>query len=116
MKNKGLVVLLCLIVLSFSDSNHAHAGGPKNFTNADLMGFSIDQRHAYYTGSIISISHTLSLYDKEKGKCFSNWFFENPQQRINEIEAAVQEYTDEPPSSIILSLPQLKCGRLKEKQ
>lgn len=112
MKIKGLIVFFSLIALSFSANNHAYANGPKDFTNSDLMSFSIDQRHAYYTGSMISISHVISLYDKEKGQCFSDWFFEATNKRIMEIEEEVNGNPSLTPSTIMITLPQLKCGKL----
>ena len=114
MKNKGLIVFLCLIALSFSMHKNAHAGGPKDFTNADLMSFTVDQRHAYYTGSMITMSHAISMYDKEKGQCFSDWFFEDVNKRIIEIEEDIKKHPDHVPSMTMLVLPQIKCGKIKK--
>ena len=89
----------------------------KGFTNEDLLEFPKSERDAYLTGAILSTAHTLSLFhSKEMGQCFSDWFLEQPNNRIEEIEKEMQKYPKHPPSTILLGLPQLKCGRLKPKK
>lgn len=112
MKHKGLMLFLCLMALSISAHKNTHAAGPKDFTNADLMSFTVDQRHAYYTGSMITMSHAISMYDKEKGQCFSDWFFSAPNKRIEEIEGDVKKYPKKLPSVIMMSRAALQCGKV----
>lgn len=114
MNTNGLRVFLVAACLAISWP--VFASEPPRFTNKDLMDFTKDQRDAYYTGAVISAAHAIALYDQEKGQCFSNWFFENPQKRVTEIEEAVQKHPDHTPSSMILALPQLECGRLTDKE
>ncbi len=114
MKNKGLNTVLGLFALCVLAASNAHAAGPKDFTNTDLMSFTVDQRHAYYTGSMISMSHAISMYDKEKGQCFSDWFFEDVNKRIMEIEEDIKKHPDHVPSMTMLVLPQIKCGKIKK--
>lgn len=88
-----------------------------NFLNKDLLEFPKSERHAYITGAILSTAHTLSVFhSKEMGQCFSDWFYEQPNKRIAEIEEYMRKNPKHAPSTILLGLPQLKCGRLKPKK
>ncbi len=131
MKIRGLgrIVLACsiclLVCFSFvaQAENNVHQKKTdmnqkeKGFTNEDLLEFPKSERDAYLTGAILSTAHTLSLFhSKEMGQCFSDWFLEQPNNRIEEIEKEMQKYPKHPPSTILLGLPQLKCGRLKPKK
>ena len=107
-----LACSMCLLVCFSSLAAQA----ADNFTNKDLLEFPKSERDAYITGAIITAAHAIYLYDKEKGQCFTDWFFENPNERVSEIDKAIKDNPDLTPSSIILSLPQMKCGRLKPKK
>ncbi len=117
MKIRGLgrIVLacsICFLVCVFSPVAQA----TDNFSNKDLLEFPKSERDAYITGAIITAAHAIYLYDKEKGQCFTDWFFENPDARVSEIDKVIKEHPEATPSSIILALPQLKCGKLKQKR
>lgn len=110
LKRLFLAYSICLLVCLSSFAAQA----ADNFTNKDLLEFPKSERDAYITGAMLSIAHTLYLFhSKEMGQCFSDWFLEQPNKRIAEIEKAMQENPKQSPSTIFLGLPQLKCGRLK---
>ncbi|MCK5555206.1 MAG: hypothetical protein KAI76_03125, partial [Alphaproteobacteria bacterium] len=86
-----------------------------NFKNSDLLNFPKSERDAFYTGAAMSISHVVALYDEKQGQCFMNWYLENPNKRIAEIEKSARDFPDHAPTSIIIGLAQLKCGKINEK-
>ncbi len=60
--------------------------------NKDLLEFPKSERDAYLTGAILSTAHTLSIFhSKDMGQCFSDWFLENPDVRISEMEGIYAE-------------------------
>ncbi|MCB1840403.1 MAG: hypothetical protein KDI61_09095 [Alphaproteobacteria bacterium] len=115
-KDLRRVILLSLVSLStgfMMVSITAAQAASDHFTNRDLLDFPKSERDAYLTGSILSIGHTLSLFHSKKmGQCFTDWFLEQPNTRLEEIEQAMKENPDHGPSTVLLGLPQLKCGRL----
>ena len=118
MKIKGLegLVLACFVCLSVCLLPFV-VQAADNFLNKDLLEFPKSERDAYLTGAILSVAHTLYLFhSKEMGQCFSDWFLEQPNNRIAEMEEYMRKNPNHAPSSILLGLPQLKCGRLKPKK
>ena len=118
MKIKGFekFFLACFICLMVCFS-HPAAQAAGNFTNKDLLEFPKSERDAFITGAMLSTAHTLSLFhSKEMGQCFSDWFLRQPNTRIAEIEEYMKENPNHTPSTVLLALPQLKCGRLKPKK
>lgn len=110
-----LACSICLLVC-FS-SLAAQSEDKDHFTNKDLLEFPKSERDAYITGAMLSTAHTLSLvHSKEMGQCYSDWFLKQPNKRIEEIEKEMRKYPKHPPSTILLGLPQLECGRLKPKK
>ena len=108
-----LACSVCLLVCISSST----AQSADSFLNKDLLKFPKSERHAYITGAILSTAHTLSaVHSKEMGQCFSDWFYEQPNNRIAEIEEYMRKNPNHAPSTILLGLPQLKCGRLKPKK
>ncbi|MCK5556228.1 MAG: hypothetical protein KAI76_08320, partial [Alphaproteobacteria bacterium] len=102
MNIKGLQASFLLLLLGVMCIFSNTPAMSENFKNSDLLDFPKSERDAFYTGAAISIGHTISIYDKETGQCYTDWFFENPNKRIMEIEKAVQENPDHTPSTIML--------------
>ena len=118
MKTKGLwsfflAFTICLLVCFSS----LVAQAENNFTNKDLLEYPKSERDAFITGAMLSTAHTLYVFhSKEMGQCFSDWFLNQPNKRIAEIEEYMRENPNHTPSTVLLALPQLKCGRLKPKK
>ena len=115
-KDLGKGFLACSICLLVCFSSLV-AQAADNFTNKDLLEFPKSERDAYITGAMLSTAHTLSMFHSEKmGQCFSDWFLKQPNKRIKEIEEYMRKNPKHAPSTILLGLPQLECGRLKPKK
>lgn len=108
-----LAFFVCLVVCLSSPAAQA----ADNFTNKDLLEFPKSERDAFITGAMLSTAHTLYVFhSKEMGQCFSDWFLKQPNKRIAEIEEYMRENPNHTPSTVLLALPQLECGRLKPKK
>lgn len=104
---------VCLMVCFSSPAAQA-AGG---FTNKDLLEFPKSERDAFITGAMLSTAHTLYIFHSKKmGQCFSDWFLRQPNNRIAEIEEDMRKNPNHTPSTVLLALPQLECGRLRPKK
>jgi hypothetical protein len=82
-------------------------------TNAAFLKLSPEYREGFYFGAYSTMSHVLASQNKELGQCFANWFMQQPVQRIQEIETEMRENPERAPSTILIGLPQLECGRIK---
>lgn len=87
----------------------------KDFTNRDFLEFSEGQKDVFFSGAYLSIGHLISsMHDKKKGQCFADWYFDKPKERMKEIESVMRKNPDLSPTTILIGLPQLECGKLKK--
>ena len=115
MNIKGLratFLLLLLGVIFFSLTGINTSAIAKNFKSSEFLEFPQDQRDAFYSGAYMSIGHVISLKNKKQGQCVTDWYFKQPKQRITELENAMRKYPDHSPTSILIGLAQLECGKI----
>ena len=101
-------LLLLLGVMCIFPNTSAMA----NFKNSEFLEFSQSQRDWFYSGAYMSIGHVISLKNKKQGQCVTDWYFKQPKQRITELENAMRKYPDHSPTSILIGLAQLECGKI----
>ena len=102
---------LATLVLSVFMTGSAFAWTEK-FKSEDLLEFPKGQKDTFYAAVFMSIGHLLSHQgNKSTSECVLNWYKEDTDKRIAEIEEMMAQYKKHAPTSIMIGLAQRECGK-----
>lgn len=73
------------------------------------------ERYWFLEGSFRTVSHLISLQDKKKGECASNWYLKDRTAKRKLIEDTIAANPEKGETTIILGLLTQACGQLLAK-
>ena len=71
-----------------------------------------EQRYYWLNGAVTTLSHLISLRNREQGACAAKWYLDDRARAQKILEEKVKESPKEGPSMVLINLFEQACGKL----